>query len=144
MFKTIVWATDGSESADRALPFAKGLATGEGRKLVVVHDKEIFVGGRGSGYPLQADEDELEAKIRGQIEQAKAEGLDVVLQLGTSGGGRAAHMIVDVAKDVGADVIVAGTRGHSPVAGLLLGSVTQRLLHVSHCPVLTVPTADSA
>ena len=47
MFKTIVWATDGSESADRALPFAKELATGEGRTLVIVHGKEIFVGGRG-------------------------------------------------------------------------------------------------
>lgn len=144
MFKTIVWATDGSESADQALPFAKGLATGEGRSLVVVHDKEIYVGGRGSGYSLHADEDELEAKIRSQVEQAKQEGLDVTLHISTSGGGHAAHVIVDAAKEHGADVIVAGTRGHSPVAGLLLGSVTQRLLHVSHCPVLAVPAADSA
>jgi len=54
----------------------------------------------------------------------------------------AAHMIVGAAKEVGADMIIVGTRGHSPIAGLLLGSVTQRLLHVSPCPVLAVP--DSA
>lgn len=142
MFKTIVWATDGSESADRALPFAKELATGEGRKLVIVHGKEIFVGGRGSGYPVHVDEDELEAKIRGQAAAATAEGIDVTLQVISGGGGHAAHMIADAARESGADVIVTGTRGHSAVAGLLLGSVTQRLLHVSHVPVLAIPAKD--
>jgi nucleotide-binding universal stress UspA family protein len=144
MFKTIVWATDGSESADRALPFAKELATGEGRSLVIVHGKEVFVGGRGSGYPVVADEEELEAMIQGQAEQAKAEGLTVTLQVISVAGGHAAHIIADAAREHGADVIVAGTRGHAPVAGLLLGSVTQRLLHVSHCPILVVPAAESA
>lgn len=144
MFKTIVWATDGSESADRALPFAKELAKGDGRTLVIVHGKEIYVGGRGSGYPVVANEDELEAKIRGQAAAATKEGLHVTLQIISGGGGHAAHMIVDAARENGGDVIVAGTRGHSPVAGLLLGSVTQRLLHVSHVPVLAIPASDSA
>ena len=139
MFKKIVWATDGSEAADWALPLAKELATGAGRALVVVHGKEIFVGGRGSGYPLQADEEDLEAKIRNQAAEAKAEGLDVTVQMISGAGGHAAHMIVEAAREHGADVIVVGTRGHSPVAGLLLGGVTQRLLHVAHCPVLVVP-----
>jgi nucleotide-binding universal stress UspA family protein len=34
MFKTIVWAADGSENAARALPYAKALATGEDAMLV--------------------------------------------------------------------------------------------------------------
>lgn len=46
MFKTIVWATDGSESADRALPLAKGLAQGDGRALVALHAKELLPGQR--------------------------------------------------------------------------------------------------
>ena len=128
MFKTIVWATDGSEAADMALPYAKALAEGDGRQLFVVHGKELLVG-RAGGYPVLADEDELEAKIRHQVDEARIEGIDATFKL-----------VTDVARDVGADVIVVGTRGHAPVAGLLLGSVTQRLLHIAPCPVLAVPS----
>ncbi|HVP75693.1 MAG TPA: universal stress protein [Gaiellaceae bacterium] len=141
MFKTVVWATDGSEAADRALPFAKELAAGEGRSLIVVHSKERFIGGRSAGYPVLADEDELETKIQAQVEEARKEGLDATFRLVSGAAGHVAHMIADVAGEVGADVIVVGTRGHAPVAGLLLGSVTQRLLHIAHCPVLAVPAA---
>jgi Universal stress protein family len=39
--------------------------------------------------------------------------------------------------------LAVGTRGHTMVAGLLLGSVTQRLLHISPCPELAVPPAHA-
>jgi nucleotide-binding universal stress UspA family protein len=45
-----------------------------------------------------------------------------------------------IATEAGADLILAGTRGRSPVAGLLLGSATERLLHLARQPVLVVPT----
>ena len=51
MFKTIIWATDGSEAADRALPYAEELAEGDDRALIVVHVKELL-GGRAAGYPV--------------------------------------------------------------------------------------------
>ena len=44
MFKTILWATDGSETAALALPYALGLAEPDHAKLVVVHIREIFTG----------------------------------------------------------------------------------------------------
>jgi nucleotide-binding universal stress UspA family protein len=138
MFNTIVWATDGSDAADRALPYAKSLAEGPGRALVVVHAKELLVG-RSAGYPVLADEDELEAKIRGQVKEAREEGFDATFKLVTGAPPHTAQMIADAAKEVGADMIIVGTRGHGPIAGLLLGSVTQRLLHVAPCPVLAVP-----
>jgi nucleotide-binding universal stress UspA family protein len=138
MFKTIVWATDGSDATDAALPYVKGLAEGEGHQLVVVHSKEVFRG-RGGGWPVYANEDELLAKIHRQADELRSEGLDVTLRIETGAAPGAAHMIADAALSFGADVIVVGTRGHTAIGGLLLGSVTQRLLHIAHCPVLAIP-----
>jgi nucleotide-binding universal stress UspA family protein len=143
MFRTIVWATDGSEAADRALPFARELASGDGAKLIVVHCNELAIG-RAGGYPVLADEDDLAAKIRRQVAALDDEGVDATLELVTGVTSHSAHMIAQVAREVAADVIVVGTRGHAPVAGLLLGSVTQRLLHIAPCPVLAVPVATLA
>ncbi|HEY7207633.1 MAG TPA: universal stress protein [Gaiellaceae bacterium] len=143
MFKTVVFATDGSETADRALPYAKALAAGEGASLVVIHGKELLLG-RSGGYPALADEEDLETKIEGQVDEARKEGIDATFRLVSGATPHAAHMVADVAREVGADVIVVGTRGHAPVAGLLLGSVTQRLLHIAPCPVLAVPAGKHA
>lgn len=138
MFSTIIWATDGSEAADRALPYAQALADGPGRTLVVVHCKELLTG-RAGGYPVLADEGELQEKIRRQVDELREQGLDASLKIITAAGTHGPHMIADLAREIDADAIVVGTRGHSPVAGLLLGSVTQRLLHIAPCPVVAVP-----
>lgn len=139
MFKTIIWATDGSETADEALPFARALAEAEGGRLIAVHGKEAFVGGRASGVPVLADEDELEVKIDRQVQELRSVGIDATFDLISSPFSHAAEMLADVARDLGADVIVVGTRGHGPFAGAVLGSVTHQLLHVAPCPVLVVP-----
>ena len=138
MFKNVVWATDGSEAADRALTLALELAQGKNQTLHIVHYKELFVG-RAGGYPLLADEVDLQAKIQARVEDLRKEGFDAKFELVTSSASGPAQMIAEAARDADADVIVVGTRGHSAIGGLLLGSVTQRLLHISHCPVLAVP-----
>jgi nucleotide-binding universal stress UspA family protein len=140
MFQVIMWASDGSEHADRALDYARKLAEASGARLVAVHVREVTVG-RAAGYPVQIDEDEIEQKIQGQTKDLKDAGVDASYeQRGTTAGG-AAHAIADAAKEAGAELIVVGTRGQGPISGLLLGSVTQRLLHVAPCPVLAVPSA---
>ena len=53
--------------------------------------------------------------------------------------GGPAPLIADAAAREGADVIVTGTRGHTALAGVIVGSVAQRLLHVAPCPVLVIP-----
>jgi nucleotide-binding universal stress UspA family protein len=143
MFKTVLWATDGSETAAGALPYALALASGEKAKLVVLHVREIFVG-RGGGYPVLADETELREKIGDQVKDLRVGGLDATFVVRTCTAGHAAHAIADVAHELEADLIVVGTHGYGRVAGLLLGSVTQGLLHVGVCPVLAVPTGAPA
>ncbi len=139
MFDTVVWATDGSLSADRALPYAKQLATGNGAALLVVHCKELLVGGRGSSRPVHADEQRLESKIERQVADLSDEGLNVRYATASAGAGSAANAIAEVADREHADVIVVGTRGQTAVGGLMLGGVTQRLLHLGVCPVLAIP-----
>lgn len=53
--------------------------------------------------------------------------------------GSPAQVIVDVARRTRADLLVLGTHGRSGFDRLVLGSVTEKILHKSPCPVLTVP-----
>jgi nucleotide-binding universal stress UspA family protein len=142
MFKKIVWATDGSDAADQSLPYVKELATSHGASVVVCHSILTMVGAGAHGAPLaNLGEEEIKAKLSSQVDELTAAGIDAQLKL--VGGDTlhgAAHDIVRVADGEGGDLIVAGTRGHTALGGLLLGSVTQRLLHLAHCPVLVVPS----
>jgi nucleotide-binding universal stress UspA family protein len=141
VFSKVVWATDGSEAADRALPHARTIATEAGAPLVVVYCEEFTMPGKGGGsVPVHANEDELQAKVEGQVAELVAAGITATLESTRSRVGGAAHTIADTALREQADLIVVGTRGHTPLAGLLLGSVTQRLLHIAPCPVLAVPS----
>jgi nucleotide-binding universal stress UspA family protein len=141
MFKVVVLGLDGSEPSDRALPVARELAERDGGRIEVVHVRQLMVG-RAGGYPVHPNEDEIEAKVRQQVEELNESGTKAELHLVTTAHG-AAHEISEIADEVDADVIAVGTRGHAPVAGLLLGSVTQRLLHISKVPVLAVPPEHS-
>jgi len=137
MFKKIVWATDGSEPADAAFEIAKSLASQDGSELIVVHSVER-IAARG-GYTVDADQDEHQVKVKRQAQELAASGVRTTVQL-TEGVSGAAHRIAEVAEKEDADLIIVGTRGRNPFAGLIVGSVTQRILHLAPCPVLVVPT----
>lgn len=144
MYTRIVWATDGAENADRALPYAIELARRDGAEVHVCHVIEKIAVGRVAGHDVHLDENELEEKIRRQTAALTTEnGLKVTLHIGCDQTADVAHRIADTAANVGADLILVGTRGHSPVVGTLIGSVSQRLLHVAGCPVLVVPPATA-
>jgi nucleotide-binding universal stress UspA family protein len=138
MFNTILLALDGSEASERAIPLAEDLAKQSGGRIIVGHVRELMMG-RGGGQPVSANEDELEASVRKIAAKLAERGIETSIEIATAAVGGPAHALAEMAETEHADVIVAGTRGHSPVAGLLLGSVTQRLLHVAPCPVLVIP-----
>ena len=139
MFETIVWATDGSELADRALPYVTELARLHGSKIVAVHANELLHG-RYGGAPLLADEPDLRVKIEHQVETLRTDGYAAELELAT-GSGDVAGLIAKAARSVQADLIVVGTHGHGGFKAAVLGSVARALLHAACCPVLAIPPA---
>jgi nucleotide-binding universal stress UspA family protein len=141
MFKKIAWASDGSESADRALAVAKSLASEQGSALVAIHSVELLAGpGSRGAFTADAEEGDHRSKIERQVNELVDGGVNASMQV-VEGGltGTAAHTIAEVAENEGADLIVVGSRGHTAFAGLLLGGVAQRILHIARCPVLVVP-----
>jgi nucleotide-binding universal stress UspA family protein len=136
MYRTVLWATDGSTGADGALVEAMKVLE-PGGELVAFHCDERFTSGRAGGAPLMADEFDRVGKLRAQVEQLKAEGIDARLVIRVTHH-YAVGEIAKAAEDYDADAIVCGTRGFGVVAGVVAGSVAMRLPHVAPCPVLVV------
>jgi nucleotide-binding universal stress UspA family protein len=143
MFKTIVWATDGSELADNALAVVVDLARIHTSKIVAVHADERLQG-RFGGAPVLADEPELRDKIHAQVEQLRETGLDAELKVAVGSTHPADELIAETARQVEADLIVVGTHGRGAIGSALLGSVAKGLLHLAPCPVLVVPPPGRA
>lgn len=142
MFTNIVWATDGSAHADRALEYALRIADHEHARLQVVHIVERFAAGRTAGQNTNLNEEEIDNKIRAQARRASADhGVNCFLHMTAGNASNVAGRIAEIAAETDADLIVVGTLGRSALGGLVLGSVTQRLLHIAGRPVLAVPPA---
>jgi nucleotide-binding universal stress UspA family protein len=142
MFEVIVVGHDGSEGARRALATAVALArSGDGmaagRRIVIAYVEQEIIGKGGAPVPVTADD--VMADIQREAAVLTADGLDVIVHVHRAVLGGPAPAVVNIAHEASADLIVVGTRGRSVLAGLLVGSVAQRLLHVSDLPVLVIP-----
>jgi nucleotide-binding universal stress UspA family protein len=104
-----------------------------------VHVVEKLATGGIAGPDVLVDQRAVEAPIREQARQLRAEGIRCTLHVVSASAGHIAKRIAEIAEETGADVIIVGTRGHSSIAGMMVGSVTQGLLHTASCPVLAVP-----
>jgi nucleotide-binding universal stress UspA family protein len=136
MFKTVIWATNGSERTDDALQQALELAKLSNGRIVAVHcDHRLH--GRAAAYPTLADEEDIQVELRRKVDELKSDGVDIGLVIRRSHLD-AAEVVASIAAELGGDVIVCGTRGFGPFAGAVIGSFTQRLLHTAPCPVLAV------
>jgi nucleotide-binding universal stress UspA family protein len=137
MFKKILVAQDGSDGSARVLPLAVAMAEDAGGEIVIAHVDEQTTG-KGGGS-LNALDGDLREQLKTRASELTANGVATSFESRSIMVGGPAHVLAEIADSVDADLIVAGTRGHSPLSGLVLGSVAQRLLHVAHQPVLLVP-----
>ncbi len=144
--KRILVATDGSERANRAVEFAAQLAKQFGADLVAAN----VIGGYGLPgeivslftSPEHAWLNEMLESLSAQTltdAQAKIRELGVPAVRLESRQGEVAQTIIEIADDVQADAIVVGKRGSGQVAGLLLGSVSQKLVSLASRIVIVVP-----
>jgi nucleotide-binding universal stress UspA family protein len=138
---TVVVGVDGSEGSIGALTFALEEARVHGVDVKVVNAWHIPPGVYGAGWasaPVDLDE------YRKLAEKALAESLG---EVGVSESGVAVTQIVregqaaDVlcAEATSADLLIVGSRGLGGFRGLLLGSVSQQVVHHAPCPVVVVP-----
>lgn len=143
MFNSIIWATDGSETADKALPYVRELATEHHSKLTLVHCDELLVG-RSAGNNEFIGEEYVRDNVRRRVRELCDEGIDASAKFSSGVGCDAAEQIAQAVDELGADLVVIATRGRNRLGQLFLGSVTQRLLELGPCPVFVVPTLANA
>lgn len=139
MFRKILFAHDGSSAADRALLYLEHMGREEEAEVVVVHAYEV---------PHRYATTDVYDELRETIEKAawavvddavnELHGADVLAR-GVVREGPAEHVILELADEENASLIVLGTRGPSSTAELLLGSVSTEVLRLARCPVLSVP-----
>jgi len=142
----ILVATDGSDAASRAVEFAARLASGLGGSLKIVtvvggYDLPREQVGAFSRQEHAASDAFLSDLSERTLAMAKRRATDLGVSdvQSESQSGDVATSVIDIARRDGADVIVLGKRGLGRLTGLLLGSVSQKLVSLAPCAVIVVP-----
>jgi nucleotide-binding universal stress UspA family protein len=139
-------AVDGSRSARRAFTAALDLAASFLQMplihVVYVVDHHSAPAGLAKSPPgapdLLADDAATELTVVEEIARERSMVIDTHVLYG-----HPAEQILDYAQRVGADLIVAGTRGRTGLARVLLGSTCEALIQKSRIPIMTIHTPDS-
>ena len=143
----ILLATDGSKEAELAFASAVELSEKTGSELHVVYVGHMPLVSYESPGATTLDPD-LQRRIHEGAEQEARTMLEEQMQrVGQSGGevaeiharlGRPDAEIVGLADELGAGLIVLGSRGLGPLRRALMGSVSDSVVRHAHCPVLVV------
>jgi len=136
MFERILLATNGSPSSRKAADVAADIGQKYGAEVVVLHVREQKITKLGAYVVDQPYED---ANFVDEIVRAlKDAGVSARSEVQTAPLGGVPHVILEMAKELDAGLIVMGSRGVSDWEGLFLGSVTHRVLHLAQRPVFVV------
>lgn len=146
-YKVIVVGTDGSDSSLRAVDQAAGIAAEAGAKLIVA-TAYLPKDDHHSGEPDQPTNEDYRTEgnapvygmLREASDRARAAGATDVEERAVAGA--PIDVLVDLAADVDADLLVVGNVGVNSIAGRLLGSVPKAVSRRAKTEVLVAETAD--
>jgi nucleotide-binding universal stress UspA family protein len=137
MFEKVLVAVDGSEFSEAALVAAEGLAAKAGCAVEVVHVHEHdLVPSKAGMSPDLERMDEAKAVVDTAVERLKAKGVTVTGRLLQAQTRDVPRAIIEAAEADGADLIIVGRRGLSSLTGMLVGSVSNKLIHVAKVAVM--------
>ncbi len=130
-------AVDGSESAKKAFEKSIYLAQKCSSKIDLIHVVQCELGGD-SANTFEIIE-ELTNKAKNMLEEYKNQAAknNVSIQIMVTQGDPA-KVIIELAKAKSYDLIIMGTRGRTAFQELLIGSVSQKVMHHASCPVMVV------
>ena len=158
MFKTILVPLDGSGHSLRALEVAHRLASADEATLYLLNvpewppAKDLLgksVGAREMGVSREKIE-QTGRQLLEHVEAAEESGYGMIEQTKDKLGishlhtqnivrmGTPADVILEEAERLAVDAVVMGSRGLSDLQGLLVGSVSHKVLHTAKCTVVTV------
>jgi len=136
-FKNILFATDFSPAAEKALPFAIEIARRYSAKLYAVHvaGPAVYPYAPASDWPKLAEEDEIfRVEAKKELEQ-KLQPLAHELIFRT---GKIWDTIAGLVREKQIDLLILGTRGKTGIEKALMGSIAEEIFRQALCPVLTV------
>lgn len=140
----VVVGFDGSTSGEDALALARWLSRVGGMPtiVVVVHPSPAAISPARVDAEWVADRHRLAERLLGEAREilAAAGEPEEPVEYRIVASSSAAHGLHDVAEEVGASVIVAGSRAEGPEERLFAGSTADRLLSGSVCPVAVAPS----
>ena len=145
MARSIVVGTDGSEAADEAVRQATDMASREGARLHLVTaypDPQILrertTGTGGGAYTIVDLREVAESLVQRAARDALSKGVEVETHVRE---GQPAEVLIDVANQEQADLIVVGSRGLTGIKRYLLGSVSSKVSEHAPCNVMIVRAA---
>ena len=147
MFKHIVVGTEGSPTALHAVTEAAELARATGARLNIVCAYEPVPESRLREEAREAPDDvrwminpheDADVALREAADRATEFGVTDIDQHARQG--EPAGVLLDVAEEIGADLIVVGNKGMTGARRFLLGSVPNQVSHHAPCSVLIVRT----
>lgn len=141
MVKRILVPTDGSEYSRKAMAIALEYATTFQADIELLHvvsqpPTHMYDFTVKEYYPLS---EQQVAEIGARVFDSTLKGFDtssLKINKKVVTGYPAGEILYEIKRDI--DLTIMGSRGHRPLAGALIGSVTQRVIAEAHCPVMVV------